>query len=116
MIQIGKTILKDENLAKFGLRADTELHEQGYRFTNNKREIIKDKNRYLFYEYFLKDSSNKEAKAYYFYGNTPAQKHFILFTFFHHGPREDLVQVICSLIAASMYIDGERFYNPYENR
>lgn len=116
LIQIGDAILNKENLVKFGLRCDTELHEQGYSFKNSKREIKKDENRYQFYEYFLKDSSNKESKVYYFYGNTPTQKRFVLFTLFHQGPREDLVQIICSLIASSIYIDSERFFNPYENR
>ncbi|HYH15654.1 MAG TPA: hypothetical protein VD794_10560, partial [Flavisolibacter sp.] len=114
MVQIRDTTLKDENLTKFGMRADSELYDQGYKFSSKKREINKDENKYFFYEYLLKDSVNKEAKAYYFFGNTPSKKHFVLFTLFHQGPREDLVQIICNLIATSLYIDDERFYNPYE--
>lgn len=113
-VQIRDTFLNEEGSAKIGLRSDTELHEQGYTFTNKKREIEKDKNKYHFYEYFLKDSTNKESRVYYFFGNTPNKKHFVLFTLFHQGPREDLVQIICSLIAESLYINSERFYYPYE--
>lgn len=116
MVQIRDTILKEDNLEEFGMRADTELHDQGYSFKKNKREIIKDSNRYFFNEYFLKDSAKKESKVYYLYGNTLSQNHFVLFTFFHQGPREDLVQIICNLIATSLYVDNKRFYNPYERR
>lgn len=114
MVQIRDTTLNEEGLTRFGMRLDSELKEQGYTFTNNKRELEKDKNKYFFNEYFLKDSANKEAKAYYFYGNTLSQKHFVLFTFYHQGPKEDVAQIICNLIATSLYVDSERFYNPYE--
>lgn len=116
MVQIRDTTLKEENLAGFGMRADTGLREQGYTFTSNKREIKKDSNSYFFNEYFLKDSVNKKAKVYYFYGNTLSQKHFVLFTLFHQGPKEDFVKIICNLIATSLYIDNERFFDPYKNR
>jgi hypothetical protein len=115
MLQIRDTALNEEDLRKFGRRADSELHEQGFRFTNSNREIKKGNNYYFFYEYSLRDSLNRESKAYYFYGNVPSNKHFVLFTFCHLGPKEDLVQTICSMIATSLYVENERFYNPYNS-
>lgn len=114
MVQIRDTTLNEENLVGFTMKPDKELKDQGYTFTNNKREIEKDKNRYFFYEYFLRDSVNQEAEVYYFFGNTLSKKHFVLFTLFHQGPRVDLVKIICNLLATSLYVDNERFYNPYQ--
>jgi hypothetical protein len=116
MVQIRDTTLNQEELASFTIKPDIELKSQGYRFTNNKREIENGTNKYFFYEYFLKDSNDNKSKVYYFFGNMPSKKHFVLFTFFHQGPREDLAQIICNLVATGMYVDNERFYNPYHTK
>jgi hypothetical protein len=115
IVQISNNIEKEENLTKFGMQADNALHEKGYTFTSNKREIKKDEQRYFFTEHFLKDSLDNDGKVYYLYGNTQSQKHFVQFTLFHEGPKEDLVKIIYNLMATSLYVDNERFFNPYKN-
>lgn len=115
MVQIRDTTLNEKDIVRYGMRADVELQEQGYKLSSSKREIKNGENRYFFYEYSLKDSINKKSKAYYFYGNTPSQKQFVLFTLYHQGPKEDLVQIFCSIIATSLYVNNKRFYNPYNS-
>lgn len=115
MVQIRDTALDEEDLRRFGSKADKELNDQGFRFTNSKREISNGSNKYFFYEYSLRDSLERESKAFYFYGNVPSQKHFVLFTFYHQGHKVDLVQTFCSMMATSLYVDNERFYNPYSS-
>ena len=115
IVGVRKPFMKDENLAKFGPDAEIGLTQQGYTFTSTRKEIKKGGVRYFFTEYFMKDSSNRDVKLYNLYGNSPSGKHFVEFTLFHSGPKEDLVKIIFNLMVTNLYVGSERFYNPYEN-
>jgi hypothetical protein len=54
-------------------------------------------------------------KLYHTYGHLPSKKHFIEFTLYHDGPREDLVKIIYGIVIGSIYVDNERYFNPYTN-
>jgi len=104
-----------ESLIEFGQDVDNELRKKGYPLKSNRHQIIKSEIGYFFTEYFMKDSANKDVKLYNLYGYTPSKRHFVEFTLFHDGPKDDKVKVIFNLIATSAYIDNERFFNPYLN-
>lgn len=115
VVHISNHIEKEENLEEYVLQSEAALKEAGYTFKSKKREIKKNENRYFFTEYSLKDSADRRKKVFYLYGNTPSQKHFVEFTLYHEGQKEDLVKIIYNLMATSLYIDNERFFNPYKN-
>jgi len=116
IVQISNQAEKDENLNSFVLQSEKALYSKGYSFTNNKREIKRNGGNFYFTEYFLKDSAKKTSKVYYIYGNNISKKHFVEFTLFHEGPKEDLVKIIYNLMVTSLYIGNERFFNPYKSR
>ncbi|MBN9385041.1 MAG: hypothetical protein J0H74_30075 [Chitinophagaceae bacterium] len=104
-----------ESLIVFGRYADNELRKKGYSLKSNRQEISKAGTNYLFTEYFMKDSANKDVKLYNLFGHTPSSHHFVEFGLFHDGPRDDLAKIIFNLIVTSVYIENERFFNPYLN-
>jgi hypothetical protein len=115
VVGITDTIIKDDELAKYGVNSEDGLRRQGYTFRGNLTVIVKGTNKYYFTEYFMKDSSNKDVKFYHLYGYTHSRSHFVDFALFHDGPKDDLVKVIYNLIVTSMYIRNERLFNPYLN-
>jgi hypothetical protein len=115
IVGVRDIFMKEEDLAKFGPHSEIGLTQQGYTFRSNRREIKKGVARYFFTEYFMKDSVNKDVKLYNVYGYCPSKRHFIEFALFHNGPKEDLVKIIFNLIVSSLYVENERFFNPYIN-
>lgn len=110
----GEVINSDE-LNEFGAQAEVDLIEKGYTFTSKKKRIKISGSDYFFAEYFMKDTMGKDVKLYNIYGYSPSKRHFIEFTLFHDGPKGDLVKIIFNFLVTSLYINDERFYNPYLN-
>jgi hypothetical protein len=113
LVGASDTSIKDQDLRKYGIESESALREQGFTFTRNSKEIYRDKARYVFTEYFMKDSKGEDVKLYNVYGYTPSHKNFVQFGLFHNGPHDDLVKIIYNLMVESLYIDNERFLNPY---
>lgn len=113
IVGVSDTSINDRDLGKYGIDAESGLREQGFTFTSNSKDIYRDKARYVFTEYFMKDSRGEDVKLYNIYGYTPSHKNFVQFTLFHNGPHDDLVKIIYNLMVESLYVDNERFLNPY---
>lgn len=110
---VHKKMVEDSNRAQYDSDTESWLANLGFRFTREKREIRNAGSTYYFNEFTMKDSANNNVKCYQIYGNLPSKKAFVEVSFFHMGPREELVKVIFNIIVNHMYIGEERFYNPY---
>ncbi|HEX9502727.1 MAG TPA: hypothetical protein VF974_00175 [Patescibacteria group bacterium] len=115
IVGVSDTIIKNEELAQYGVNSENGIRRQGFSFKGDTREIVKGRNRYFFTEYFMKDSTNKDVKLFHLYGYTPLHDHFVDFVLFHDGPKDDLVKIMYNLIVTSLYIGNERFFNPHLN-
>src|SRR5689334_1882630 len=87
--------------------------QQGFAITQKKQNNKKSNSDYFFTEFFMKDSLGKNAKFYRLYGNLPSKHRFVELSLFHNGPEDELVKIIFDLIANNLYLNEERFYNPY---
>ena len=92
LVGVSDTAIKDQDLGRYGIESESGLREQGFSFNRNSKDIYRDKARYIFTEYFMKDSKGKDVKLYNVYGYTPSRKNFVQFGLFHNGPHEDLVK------------------------
>jgi hypothetical protein len=108
-----KKLVEDDKRAQYDSDFESWLANLGFRFTREKREIRNAGSTYYFNEFTMKDSANNNVKCYQISGNLPSKKAFVEVSFFHMGPREELVKVIFNMIVNHMYIGDERFYNPY---
>jgi hypothetical protein len=108
-----KKLVEDDKRAQYDSDFESWLANLGFRFTREKREIRNIGSTYYFNEFTMKDSANNNVKCYQISGNLPSKKAFVEVSFFHMGPREELVKVIFNMIVNHMYIGDERFYNPY---
>lgn len=113
LVSVSDTVIKEQDLEKFGKDTEIFILEQGYKFTSNVKGININNSKYFFTEYFMKDSVNRDCKLYRLYGYPPSKKYFVDFAVFHLGPKEDVVKIIYNLMATSFYVDNERFYNPH---
>ena len=110
---VHKKMVEDSTRTQYDSDTESWLTNLGFRFTREKREIRNIGSTYYFNEFTMKDSANNNVKCYQISGNLPSQKAFVEVSFFHMGPREELVKVIFNMIVNHMYIGDERFYNPY---
>lgn len=115
IVCVSDIAMDDRNLEKFGVSSESELRKKGYSFKGNQMVIRKTGSKYFFTEYFMKDSANKAQKLYHLYGYTPSKQSFVEFTLFHDGPKDEIVRIIYDLMSASVYINGERVFNPHLN-
>jgi hypothetical protein len=113
IVGVSDTVVK--NLAEFGLNSEIGLRDRGYSFRADRKEITKGGAKYIFTEYFMKDSTHKDVKLFHLYGYTPSKSRFIDFVLFHDGPKDDLVKLLYNLMVTSVYINNERFFNPHLN-
>jgi hypothetical protein len=113
IIGVSDTIIKDDELKQFGVNSEAGLRRQGYEFSSKSSEIDKNDCRYFFSEYSMKKDTAVNLRLYHTYGYLPSKKHFIEFTLYHDGPHEDLVKIIYGIMVGSIYVDNERYFNPY---
>lgn len=113
VINVGKAISGNDKLVQFGIGTETGLVQQGFTYTKKVYEIRNSKATYFFTEFFMKRTGNKAIKYYNIYGNLPSKSRFVEFSLYHEGPKEELVKLIFDLMANHLYINNERFYNPY---
>ena len=112
---VSDTTNENQDLMNFKLNSEVGLRAKGYSLTDTTTEFVKAGAKYFFTEYSMKDSLKKEVKLYHLYGNTPSKRHFVEFILFHDGPKDEIVKIIYNIISTSIYIDGERFFNPHLN-
>lgn len=113
IVGVSDTVVESSGLPAVGKNTESALRERGYSIQGEGKKIVKAGNVYFFGEYFMKDPDSRDCKLYYLYGYTPSKSHFVEILFFHDGPKEEVVKIIYNLLAMSIYINGERFFNPY---
>lgn len=113
ILGINPPILEEEKVIQFAARDEEGLVQQGFTFTKTRLKIKNEKATYYFTEFFMKSPVNKNVKYYHFYGNMPSGSKFVEFSLYHDGPKDDLVKLILELVLNHLYVNNERFYNPY---
>lgn len=113
IIGVHKPKFNEKVLANFNSEVEAGLSQNLFSFTPKRKELKNSKSTYIFTEFFMKDSLGMNLKLYHIYGNLPSKRHFVEFSLYHQGPKEELVKLIFNLIANNLYVDNERFYNPY---
>lgn len=103
----------DSIFRKYEQQSDNELLNQGLVQRGKTMRIKNVQGEYNFREYFDRDTTRTSRHLYNFYGNVPNSKVFFDFVFFHEGPNADVVKIIFQMVVNSLYVGGERFFNPY---
>ena len=113
IVAVNGAHVSETHFPRFGDSVDEGLRNKGYTFAKTTHQIANGKGKYFFSEYSMKDSTGRFVKLYDIYGQDPSKRHFIQVTLAHDGPREEWMKIVFNLIVTSLYIDGDRFFNPY---
>jgi hypothetical protein len=101
------------DLLNFGPDHENGILAQGYTILKRQRNVDYRAGGYYYTEYNLQDTAARFDKLFNTYAFIPSKKFFVEITLFHDGNNDYLVQLIYDLIVSGLYIDNERFYNPY---